>query len=138
MTDVLTKSQRSYCMSRIRGKDTKPEVALRKALWSLGYRYRLKSKLPGKPDLVFPGYRTVVFIDGCFWHRCPVHFQMPENNRQFWQDKISANVRRDRKVTQQLEVNGWQVVRVWEHEVKSDLLSAVETVIAMLEKKGAK
>lgn len=135
MTDVLTKSQRSFCMSRIRGKDTKPEVALRKALWSLGYRYRLNSKLPGKPDLVFPRYRAVVFIDGCFWHRCPKHFQMPKNNRQFWYEKISANVLRDKKVTKQLEEDGWKVSRIWEHEVKSDLLSAVESVVATLEKK---
>lgn len=137
MTDVLTEGQRSYCMSRIRGRDTKPEVTLRKALWGMGFRYRLKSKLPGKPDLVFPRYRTVVFIDGCFWHKCPVHFQMPKKNRQFWEDKISANVERDERVVKELTDQGWKVVRIWEHQVKDNLLLAVESVVKVFgEAKG--
>lgn len=134
MTDVLTKRQRSYCMSQIRGRDTKPEVTLRKALWRLGYRYRLNSKLPGNPDLVFPRYRTTVFVDGCFWHRCPIHFQLPKENRQFWEEKISGNVTRDKQVAEDLIAKGWKVVRIWEHQVKDDLLEAVKSVAAMLKK----
>lgn len=132
MTDVLTKSQRSYCMSRIQGRNTKPEMTLRKALWGLGYRYRLESKLPGKPDLVFPRYRTVVFIDGCFWHKCPLHFQMPKKNYRFWKNKIESNVTRDKQVTRNLHKDGWKVVRIWEHQIKRDLLSAVEIVVTTL------
>lgn len=135
MTDVLTSSQRSYCMSQIRGRDTKPEIALRKALWGLGYRYRLESRLPGKPDVVFPRYRVVLFIDGCFWHKCPEHFQMPKNNREFWNRKLTANVVRDRQIDKQLLEAGWKVIRIWEHQVKTDLVGAVETVVSVL---GAK
>ncbi|MCG7984689.1 MAG: very short patch repair endonuclease [Candidatus Thiodiazotropha lotti] len=120
-------------MSRNRGRDTKPEVTLRKALWGMGYRYRLKSKLHGKPDLVFPRYMTVVFIDGCFWHKCPLHFQMPKKNRQFWEEKIGSNVLRDKEVTTNLNSEGWNVVRIWEHDIKHDLVGAIEAVVAGLQ-----
>lgn len=126
LADVLSKLQRSYCMSRIRGRDTSPEVQLRKALWRLGFRYRTKSSLPGKPDLVFPRYRTVLFIDGCFWHRCPQHFTRPRSNNAFWKRKIATNVKRDRRVNRELIRLGWCVLRVWEHEVrKSPELTAI-------------
>ena len=98
MSDVLSRAQRSYCMSRIRGRDTSPEVRLRKELWRRGLRYRLSSKLPGKPDLVFPACQTAVFVDGCFWHRCPQHFTAPRSNADFWRRKVDANVERDRRV----------------------------------------
>lgn len=97
MADVLTKEQRSYCMSQIRGKNTKPEVILRKALWSMGYRYRIKNKLPGKPDLIYPSLKVAIFVDGCFWHKCPKHFQPPKTRQIFWENKINANVERDKK-----------------------------------------
>lgn len=117
MADVLTPSQRSYCMSRIRGCDTQPEVRLRKALWHLGLRYRLKSSLPGKPDLVFRSYQVVVFVDGCFWHQCPRHAVAPRTNRAFWRRKLRANVERDRRINKELRRLGWRVLRVWEHSV---------------------
>lgn len=107
-------------MSRIRSKDTSPEVRLRKVLWRLGFRYRTKSQLPGRPDLVIRRYRTVLFIDGCFWHRCPEHYTRPHSNSEFWKRKIAKNVRRDRKVDRQLRLLGWRVLRVWEHEVRRD------------------
>merc|ERR1711879_636225 len=97
MADVLTKEQRSYCMSQIRGKNTKPEVILRKALWSMGHRYRIKNKLPGKPDLVYPSLKVVIFVDGCFWHKCPKHYQPPKTRPLFWEKKINANAERDEK-----------------------------------------
>lgn len=120
MSDVLTPAQRSYCMSRIRGVDTQPEVRLRKALWRLGLRYRLRNRLPGKPDLVFRSLNTVVFVDGCFWHSCPKHSVMPKTNQDFWQAKLRGNVERDRRVSRQLRSLGWHVIRVWEHEVRAD------------------
>ena len=112
-------------MSRIRGHDTKPEVSLRKALWRLGLRYTLKSKLPGKPDLVFPKYRTALFVDGCFWHGCRRHMNWPKNRAEFWQEKISANTRRDHKVNRLLRAEGWTVVRVWTHEINKATLPAL-------------
>ncbi len=118
MVDVLTPTQRKYCMSRIRGKDTKPEIVLRKLLWSAGYRYRLKSRLPGKPDIVFPRHKLAVFIDGCFWHGCPKHAVMPKTNRTFWREKLTRNMQRDREVNVRIREMGWRVVRVWEHEIR--------------------
>ena len=117
LTDVLNKAQRSLCMARNRPKDTSPEIRLRRALWGLGLRYRLDSTLPGKPDLAFSGKKTAIFVDGCFWHRCPQHFKPPETNVTFWRRKLSANVARDKRINKQLQALGWQVIRVWEHEV---------------------
>lgn len=128
MTDVLTREQRSYNMSRIRGRDTKPELILRKALWSDGRRYRLKSKLPGQPDLVFPGGKVAVFVDGCFWHQCPEHFQWPKTRAKFWKNKIARNVERDGEITDHLKKLGWTVLRIWEHELRDDLKSVVKRI----------
>lgn len=128
MSDVLSKQQRSYCMSRIRGKDTKPELLLRKALWANGLYYRLKNKLPGRPDMVFPGRRLVIFVDGCFWHGCPEHCQMPETNRAFWQKKLSKNMERDKEVNLLLKQESWRLLRFWEHEIRNDLSWCVERV----------
>jgi DNA mismatch endonuclease (patch repair protein) len=121
MTDVLNRKQRSYCMSRIQGKDTGAELQLRKALWNLGIRYRLRSSLPGRPDVVIVGARVAVFVDGCFWHQCPKHFTMPKSRRRFWATKIQNNRVRDRLVNGMLRKAGWKVIRVWEHEVESHL-----------------
>lgn len=127
-TDVLTPSQRSYCMSRIRGRDTKPEVMLRKELWRLGLRYRIHHGLPGRPDIVFPSRRVVIFIDGCFWHRCPLHWQAPKSNAVFWERKIAGNQLRDERVTRELEAVGWRVIRVWEHQVKDGAHATAEHI----------
>ncbi|MGE6608636.1 very short patch repair endonuclease [Halomonas sp. NPDC076908] len=135
--DVLTVEQRSYCMSQIKGKNTKPELALRKALWSLGYRYRVRNRLPGKPDLVFPSSRTAIFVDGCFWHKCPDHFVEPKTRTQFWLDKINGNVARDRRNNESLRADGWQVIRIWEHEIKKSLANTVDRVVCVLEMKGS-
>lgn len=132
MSDVLTSKQRSYCMSQIRDKDTKPEIILRKALWGLGYRYRINYKLTGKPDIVFPGKHIAVFVDGCFWHCCPKHCKMPETNREFWEKKLHRNVERDKEVTLKLKKDGWKVIRIWEHEIKSNLISCVNRVVREL------
>jgi DNA mismatch endonuclease (patch repair protein) len=122
MTDFLTPAERSDRMSRIRGKDTQPELALRKVLHRLGLRYRLYGAgLPGKPDLVFPRYRTVVFVHGCFWHRhdgCNIA-TTPKSNTPFWLEKFEKNVARDARVATQLEALGWRVFIVWECELGS-------------------
>lgn len=119
MPDVLSKSQRSYCMSRIRGKDTSVELKLRRAVWALGLRYRV-NRLIGrtKADLVFVSAHVAVFVDGCFWHQCPFHGALPKNNREFWQKKLGRNVQRDAEATQVLTAAGWCVLRFWEHEIE--------------------
>lgn len=121
LTDVHTPARRSYNMSMIRGTNTGPEVLLRKALWRLGFRYRLAVQLPGRPDLVLPKYGAVVFIDGCFWHGCPKHLKWPKNNASFWMKKILGNKARDAKITRALRHGGWNVIRVWEHEIAYNL-----------------
>lgn len=122
MADVHTPSTRSYNMSRIRGKNTKPEMLVRQYLHARGLRYRLHAKgLPGKPDLVFAGIRTVVFVHGCFWHcheGCR-YFVVPKTRTDFWMNKIGRNVTNDERQQQQLRSQGWRVLVVWECELRS-------------------
>lgn len=135
MTDVLTPEQRSFNMSRIRGKDTKPEVKLRKLLFSYGIRgYRIHYDLSGKPDIVFTKKMIAIFIDGCFWHKCPVDFQEPATRKEFWMRKINSNVERDRKVNDELYHNGWIVLRFWEHEVRKNPDDVIKKIKEILEK----
>ncbi|TQD23576.1 very short patch repair endonuclease [Methanolobus vulcani] len=125
--DVHSRKQRSYNMSRIKGKDTKPEITVRKWLWNNGYRYRLHRKdLPGKPDIVFPGKKKVIFINGCFWHKhdCE-YFKWPKSNSDFWYQKISKNAQRDTKSYEQLRADGWNILIVWECEIKKKDLTSL-------------
>jgi DNA mismatch endonuclease (patch repair protein) len=128
MVDVLTPEQRRHCMSRVQGKNTTPEVTLRKALWAKGLRYRLNYKLPGKPDVVFVSARVAIFVDGCFWHGCPIHGSIPATNKQFWMNKLKNNIARDREVTELLTASGWLVLRFWTHELKDDLENVVRKI----------
>lgn len=128
MADTLTPEQRKRCMSLNRGSNTKPELRLRKALWSHGLRYRIKNKLPGRPDIVFPASRLVVFVDGCFWHGCQEHYSAPVTNAAFWANKIERNKERHIEVEQQLRQGGWEVVRFWEHEIKNNMDVCIESV----------
>lgn len=132
MPDVLTLEQRRRCMSSVRGTNTKPELLLRKALWHKGLRYRLKSELSGKPDIVLPRYKIAIFVDGCFWHNCPEHGSLPETNKLFWENKIARNVERDNEVNILLHQNGWMVIRVWEHEIKQSLEKVVKNILLSL------
>ena len=129
MADVLTATQRSFNMSRIRSKDTKPEMIVRRLAHRLGYRFRLhRSDLPGKPDLVFPSRRKIIFVHGCFWHkhRCKAGSVVPLTNAGFWAAKRRANVKRDRKCNRELEETGWIVLVVWECQTKSpDMLRSL-------------
>jgi len=115
-------------MSRIKGKDTKPETTLRKALWRKGLRYRLHYKIPGRPDLVFVGARIAVFVDGCFWHGCPDHSVQPKSNADFWKKKLATNMERDKQINAKLSGLGWKVIRIWEHEVSSELDAVVRRI----------
>lgn len=120
MADRLTPEKRSWNMSQIRGKDTAIEVRVRKYLFGLGYRYRKNDKrLPGKPDIVLPKYRTMIFIHGCFWHRHPgcKDATTPKTRTEFWREKFSRNVENDRKHKEQLEADGWQVITLWECDI---------------------
>ena len=126
MADVHTPEQRSYNMSQIRGKNTKPEEIVRKYLFSQGFRYRKNDpRLPGKPDIVLPKYKTVVFVNGCFWHGhegCK-YFVWPKNNEEFWRQKITGNVTRDSQKHMQLKELGWNVIVVWECQLKKHMLN---------------
>ncbi|MGV3589874.1 MAG: very short patch repair endonuclease [Adhaeribacter sp.] len=123
MTDNHTPEVRSYNMSRIRSKDTKPEMLVRKFLHAKGFRYRLHvNALPGKPDLVLKKHKTVIFINGCFWHGhqgCR-YFVIPKSRTEFWINKINRNVQRENKATQQLKSLNWHVLTIWECELKKD------------------
>jgi len=118
--DRLCSEKRSWNMSRITSKNTKPELRLRKALHKMGFRYRLyDKKLPGSPDLVFPKYKSVIFVHGCFWHRHGCNkTTMPSTREDFWKAKFKANVERDGKNVRDLEAAGWRVLTVWECELK--------------------
>lgn len=121
--DVHSKEVRSYNMSRIKGKDTKPEETVRKYLFSQGFRYRKNDKrLPGTPDIVLPKYKTVIFVNGCFWHghKGCKYFVWPKNNAEFWHKKIRDNILRDQRKVQALDLLGWKVIVVWECKIKSD------------------
>lgn len=110
---------RSRNMSRIRGCSTRPELALRRLLWRAGLRYRLGSELPGRPDLVFRRARVAVFLDGCYWHGCPVHYSAPTTRRAFWQDKLRNSVLRDLRVDDALRRLEWLPLRLWQHDLRS-------------------
>lgn len=117
--DVHSPQQRSYNMSKIRGKNTKPEMVVRKWLWSEGYRYRLhKKNLPGTPDIVFSSHKKVIFIHGCFWHKhnCK-YFKWPETNKEFWREKINRNIQRDKENCKRLKSIGWNFLILWECEL---------------------
>ncbi|ABE63300.1 T/G mismatch-specific endonuclease [Nitrobacter hamburgensis X14] len=122
MVDRLTPERRSWLMSRVGGKNTTPEIVVRKVAHSLGLRFRLHRKqLPGTPDLVFPKWRTAIFVHGCFWHRHPgcAKASTPKSRTEYWQDKFETNVRRDKKNVALLRKQGWLVLTVWECETKN-------------------
>ncbi|MFW6272224.1 MAG: very short patch repair endonuclease [bacterium] len=120
--DVHDKNTRSFNMSRIRGKNTKPEILVRKFLFHNGFRYRINVKeLPGKPDIVLPKYNTVIFVNGCFWHaheNCEL-FKWPKSRSEAWRKKLEGNKKRDRENIKKLEDNGWNVIVIWECQLKS-------------------
>jgi len=129
MADRLTPEERSHLMSLIRGKGTTPEMRLRKALWIAGLRYRLKNRLPGRPDIIFPAAKVAVFVDGCFWHGCPLHGRVPKSNQTFWLTKFTRNIARDIAAEAALAAQGWLALRFWEHEVEKDRVGCAFKVL---------
>lgn len=119
MADIFSRQKRSEIMSKVRNKDSKIEVEFRKKLWAKGFRYRKNStKYFGKPDLVLPKYKTVIFIDSCFWHGCKKHGSTPLTRKEFWEEKILNNKKRDRRVNRHYRRSRWEVIRIWEHRLK--------------------
>jgi DNA mismatch endonuclease (patch repair protein) len=139
--DIVAPEQRSSLMSRIRGKDTGPEIKVRRLAHALGFRFRLHRRdLPGSPDLVFPSHRKVIFVHGCYWHRhegCRYAYS-PKSNTRFWQSKFEANVARDRRAASALEELGWNVLVIWECETRNaDTLRVRLIEFLKIKKKGA-
>ena len=129
MVDRVTPDVRSRIMSSIKGKDTKPEIAVRKTVWGMGIRYRLHSKaVPGTPDISNRRRRLAVFVDGCFWHGCPRCYREPQTNTTFWRAKVERNRKRRHAVREDLERQGFQIAEIWEHDAYSP-----SAVIGMVE-----
>lgn len=117
MTDVLNPKQRSYNMSKIRRSHTKPELIIKDYLEKIGFEHQ--KDYYGKPDFINFKNKTVIFIDGCFWHMCPKCFKMPKSNRLFWKNKLLKNTLRDKEITLNYQYSDWKVIRIWEHTIKS-------------------
>lgn len=135
----MSKPTRSRLMGRIRGKDTGPERTIRSHLHRLGHRFRIhRNDLPGRPDLVFPRYRTVLFVHGCFWHRHPgcANAAVPKSRREFWQAKFDANVTRDRRAKERLEDMGWLVITAWECHIEKDPDEVARDISQLLKARG--
>lgn len=132
MGDIFTTKERSRIMSKIKGKDSQIELLVRRNLWKRGYRYR-KHYGGYKIDIAFPREKVAVFIDSCFWHGCPKHGELPKTNVQFWKTKLTGNIKRDRKVDNELNREGWAVIRIWEHDIRSDLVKSVDKIVRTVE-----
>lgn len=129
MVDVHSKKQRSYNMSRVKNKNTSLEVNFRKELFNTGLRgYRVNYKIKGKPDIVFTKRKVAIFLDGCFWHKCPECFSLPKTNKKFWKDKINGNVKRDKIVSETLKKDGYTVIRFWQHEIQKNSKVCLEKI----------
>lgn len=125
-------------MSRIRGSDTGPELAIRRRLWAAGVRYRVALRIPegGRADIAVPRARLAVFIDGCFWHNCPLHGARPKTNVDFWRRKLDGNRQRDARQTRALVESGWTVLRFWEHRVDADPDGVAGEILSFITTRG--
>jgi DNA mismatch endonuclease (patch repair protein) len=136
MADVVSKKKRSKMMAGIQGKDTKPEIKVRKALHHAGFRYKLHDKtLPGKPDLVFPKYNAVIFVHGCFWHAHGCHlFKWPSTRTEFWKSKILGNKKRDKVNNKELIQRHWRILTIWECAMKGKYKLDFESTVISISK----
>lgn len=126
MSDNLTREQRHKNMQNIRSSNTKIEKDICKGLWRMGYRFRKNVKnLPGKPDIAIQKYKIVIFLDSCFWHKCPEHYKEPKSNLNYWLPKIERNVKRDQEINEYYKSRGWHLLRIWEHEIKKDFCNTL-------------
>lgn len=135
MADTVSEEKRSEIMSKVKSKDSKIEMLFRKLLWRRGFRYRKNSsKYFGKPDVILSRYKTVIFIDSCFWHGCGRHCRLPSSRKKYWRGKISRNKKRDIEVTAYYKKTGWRVIRIWEHDLnKSKVLKKIiDRIIKMV------
>ncbi len=138
MADIFTKKKRSEVMSKIRHKDSKIEVAFRKRLWAEGFRYSKNStKYFGKPDIAMPKYKTVIFVDSCFWHGCKKHGSIPVTRSKFWTEKIIKNKTRDKKVSRYYRECGWSTLRIWEHDILKNKEIILSQIIKILKERQA-
>lgn len=139
MADSISAERRSWNMSRISGKDTKIETAVRKYLFSQGFRFRKNDKrYPGKPDVLLPRYKTAIFVNGCFWHRhqgCK-NATIPKTRTEFWLNKLGRNAEKDRENEKKLKDAGWQVITIWECELEKDFVSRMQDVVSEIRQNG--
>ena len=134
-SDIYSKEKRSELMSKVRSKNTKPELIIRSRLQKLGFRFRLHRKdIPGCPDITLPKYKTVIFVHGCFWHQHPgcKKATIPINNYDFWQAKLNENSERDKRQISQLKNLGWKVIVIWECDIKKDLENVINYLVSVI------
>jgi len=132
MTDNLTKEQRRKNMQAIKSQ-SKLEDKITREIWKKGIRFRRNVKsLPGKPDIAIKKYKIVIFIDSCFWHKCPIHGNMPKTNNDFWRKKLNRNCDRDKEITRYYIENNWNILRLWEHSFKSDFNKTINIIISFI------
>ena len=139
MSDVYSQETRSKVMKAVHGKNTRPERVIRSALHGAGYRFRIhRNDLPGKPDIVLPRYRTIIFVNGCFWHQHPgcKKATIPQNNRPFWQKKLSRTIQRDAANHKKLTVQGWNVITIWECQIACSMDKTMQDVFEQLKLNG--
>lgn len=135
MSDVFSREKRSQIMASVRVEDTTPEMAVRRALWAVGVRYRTNvGDLPGTPDIAHKGAKVAVLIDGCFWHGCPECYEAPDSNTEFWKEKLNDNRQRRREVLAQLENMQFTVLQFWECEVQNKLNRVVQQIASTIQK----
>lgn len=129
MVDIFTKKKRSEVMSKVKNKGSKIENIFAKALWNEGFRYRRNStQYFGKPDFILKKYKTVIFIDSCFWHGCKKHKSLPVTNKKFWRDKIKWNKQRDKEVNRYYKKQNWKIFRVWEHDLPRSIAAIINQI----------
>lgn len=124
----ISKEVRSKIMSKIKSKNTSPEKILRKALWDIGLRFRIQYGKE-KIDIAFPDKKIAIFVDGCFWHSCPIHGHIPKSNEGYWVAKLAKNIERAKDKDIRLESDGWKILHFWEHEIKNDLNDCIQRIL---------
>lgn len=135
MTDIINKEQRSKTMRAVKSISML-EKMVSSELWKEGYRFRRNTKtLFGKPDISIKKYEIVIFIDSCFWHQCPIHGRMPKTNKEYWKPKLERNIERDREVNEYYLSKGWDIIRVWEHDIKEDFETVIKRLSKVIESK---
>ena len=135
--DIYNREKRSEIMSKVRSKNTKPEMLVRRSLHALGYRYRVHvNNLPGKPDIVLSKHKSIIFTNGCFWHQHPgcKKASLPKTNQEFWRHKLKGNVDRDFITHKKLKLAGWRIITIWECEIENNLQGTISQVVKKLEK----